>query len=55
MLDAERAGALALRAIEAGVLVNLAAGTVLRVFPALNIPEDDLFPALDRVLALIAD
>ena len=53
--DAERAGALALRAIEAGVLVNVAAGSVLRIFPALNIPEEDLFPALDRVLALVAD
>ena len=44
-----------LRAIEAGVLANVTAGAVLRIFPALNIPEDDLFPAVDRVLALVAD
>ncbi len=53
--DAERAGTLALRAIEAGVLVNIAAGNVLRIFPALNIPEDELFSSVDRVLALVAD
>jgi len=28
---------------------------VLRIFPALNIPEDELFSSLDRVLALVAD
>lgn len=53
--DAERAAELPLRAIEAGVLANVTAGAVLRIFPALNIPEDDLFPAVDRVLALVAD
>jgi predicted acetylornithine/succinylornithine family transaminase len=53
--DAERAAALPLRALERGVLVNVTAGTVVRFFPALNIPEDDLFAGLDAVLALVAD
>ncbi len=53
--DPERAAALPLRAIEQGVLVNVAAGNVVRLFPALNIPEDDLWPALDKLLALVAD
>ena len=52
--DAEAAGTLARRAIERGVLVNVTAGTVLRLFPALNIPEDDLWSALEIVLELIA-
>jgi acetylornithine/N-succinyldiaminopimelate aminotransferase len=52
--DAERAAALPLRAIERGVLVNLTAGRVIRLFPALNIPEDDLWPALETVLELAA-
>jgi len=30
------------------------AGRVLRLFPALNIPEEDLWPALDAVLELVA-
>jgi len=53
--DAEAAGTLARRAIERGVLVNVTAGTVLRLFPALNIPEDDLWSALEIVLDLIAE
>ena len=53
--DADRAAALPLRAIERGVLVNVTAGSVVRFFPALNIPEDDLFSGLDAVLALVAD
>jgi predicted acetylornithine/succinylornithine family transaminase len=53
--DAERAGAIPLRAIEAAVLVNVTAGRVVRFFPALNIPEDDLWPAVETVLALVAD
>ena len=53
--DAERAAALPLRAIERGVLVNVTAGNVVRFFPALNIPEDELFAGLDSVLALVAD
>ncbi len=52
--DTERAAALPLRAIERAVLVNLTAGCVVRFFPALNIPDDDLGPALETVLALIA-
>ena len=38
----------------AGVLVNVTAGNVLRLFPALNIPEDELFGALETVLGLVA-
>lgn len=53
--DAERTAALPLRAIERGVLVNVTAGNVVRFFPALNIPEDELFAALDVVLALAAE
>jgi acetylornithine/N-succinyldiaminopimelate aminotransferase len=52
--DAARAAALSLRAIERGVLVNVTAGTVVRFFPALNIPEDDLWPAVETVLELAA-
>ena len=36
------------------MLVNVTAGNVVRFFPALNIPEDDLWPALETVLGLIA-
>ena len=54
LADEAVAAALPLRAIEAGVLVNVTAGRVLRLFPALNIPEDELFDALERVLALAA-
>jgi acetylornithine/N-succinyldiaminopimelate aminotransferase len=50
--DAERAAAIPTRAIERGVLVNVTAGNVVRFFPALNIPEDDLWPALERVLEI---
>ena len=53
--DAERAAALPLRALERGVLVNVTAGNVVRFFPALNIPEDELAAGLDAVLALVAD
>ncbi len=53
--DPERAAAIPLRAIERGVLVNTTAGRVIRFFPALNIPEDDLWPAVETVLALISD
>jgi len=42
-------------AIERGVLVNVAGGRVLRFFPALNIPEDDLWPSLELLLALVED
>jgi acetylornithine/succinyldiaminopimelate/putrescine aminotransferase len=37
--------------LEAGVLTSLTAGTVIRLFPALNIPEDDL----DRGIDLLAE
>ncbi len=53
--DAERAAALPLRAIERGVLVNVTAGRVVRFFPALNIPEDELWDAVDAVLAIAAE
>jgi predicted acetylornithine/succinylornithine family transaminase len=52
--DAEAAAALPKRALAAGVLVNVTAGNVLRLFPALNIPEDELFGALETVLGLVA-
>jgi acetylornithine/succinyldiaminopimelate/putrescine aminotransferase len=54
LLDAEAAATLSRRAIDADVLVNVTAGTVLRLFPALNIPEDELWPALETVLGLVA-
>jgi acetylornithine/N-succinyldiaminopimelate aminotransferase len=50
--DSERAAALPARAIERGVLVNVTAGNAVRFFPALNIPEEDLWPALEIVLQL---
>jgi len=52
--DADRAASLAGRALERGVLVNVTAGTVMRLFPALNIPEDELFGALDTLLEIVA-
>ena len=53
--DAERAAAVPGRSLEQGVLVNVTAGGVVRFFPAQNIPEDDLWPAVDAVLALVAE
>jgi acetylornithine/N-succinyldiaminopimelate aminotransferase len=53
--DEQRAAGLALRAIERDVLVNVTAGRVVRFFPALNIPEDDLWPAVETVLELVLD
>ncbi|MFQ5697092.1 MAG: aspartate aminotransferase family protein [Myxococcota bacterium] len=38
---------------ERGVLINLTAERVFRVFPALNIPEPDLWKALDELEAAI--
>jgi acetylornithine/N-succinyldiaminopimelate aminotransferase len=52
--DSDRAAAIPLRALAQGVLVNVTAGCVVRFFPALNIPEDDLWPAVDKVLSLVA-
>ena len=51
--DAEQAGSLSARALEAGVVVNVTAGRLVRFFPALNIPKEDLFEGVDRVLALL--
>jgi acetylornithine/succinyldiaminopimelate/putrescine aminotransferase len=52
--DAERAAAIPLAALEKRVLVNVTAGRVVRFFPALNIPEEDLWSAVDTVLGLVA-
>ena len=52
--NADRAVSLPTRAIERGVLVNVTAGTAVRFFPALNIPEEDLWPAVEAVLELAA-
>jgi len=52
--DAELAASLPARAAERGVLVNVTAGHVVRFFPALNIPEDELWPAVETVLELVA-
>jgi acetylornithine/N-succinyldiaminopimelate aminotransferase len=50
--DAGRAATIPGRALEAGVIVNVTAGNVVRFFPPLNIPEDLLFEATDIVLGL---
>jgi acetylornithine/N-succinyldiaminopimelate aminotransferase len=52
--DAERAAEIPSRALEQGVVVNVAAGRVVRFFPALNIPEEDLWEGVERVLSLVA-
>jgi acetylornithine/N-succinyldiaminopimelate aminotransferase len=52
--DADLAGTLPMRALDRGVLVNVTAGRVLRLFPALNVPEDELWPALDILFELVA-
>jgi acetylornithine/N-succinyldiaminopimelate aminotransferase len=52
--DADRAAQLPLAALERGVLVNVTAGCVVRLFPALNIPEDELWSGLETVLELVA-
>jgi predicted acetylornithine/succinylornithine family transaminase len=51
--DLERAATLAKRALAAGVLVNVTAGNVMRLFPALNIPEEELNGAVDKLLELV--
>ncbi|MDJ0785548.1 MAG: aspartate aminotransferase family protein [Myxococcota bacterium] len=53
LADTERAAGLPLRALESGMLVNVTAGNVMRLFPALNIPEDELFESVERLLELI--
>jgi len=55
LADAERAAALPKRALDAGVLVNVTAGNVMRLFPALNIPEDELFAAIEVLFGLIRE
>jgi acetylornithine/succinyldiaminopimelate/putrescine aminotransferase len=51
--DPERAAAIPLAALERRVLVNVTAGRVVRFFPALNIPEEDLWSGLETVLELV--
>jgi acetylornithine/N-succinyldiaminopimelate aminotransferase len=51
--DLEKAGTLAKRALAAGVLVNVTAGNVMRLFPALNIAEDELNGAVETLLGLV--
>ncbi len=51
--DLDGAATLAKRALAAGVLVNVTAGNVMRLFPALNIPEDELNGAVDVLLGLV--
>jgi acetylornithine/N-succinyldiaminopimelate aminotransferase len=53
--DAERAAGLPARALERGVIVNVTAGRVVRFFPALNIPESDLWSATETVIELAMD
>jgi acetylornithine/succinyldiaminopimelate/putrescine aminotransferase len=51
--DVDRAATLAKRALAAGVLVNVTAGNVMRLFPALNIPEDELNGSVETLLELV--
>ena len=51
--NVDKAAALPGRALERGILVNVTAGNVMRLFPALNIPEDELWPAVDTLLELV--
>lgn len=53
--DATRAGTIPRRALDRGVLVNVTAGRVVRFFPALNVPEDVLWPAVETVLSLVEE
>ena len=53
--DPDLAATIPARALAAGILVNCTAGRVIRFFPALNIPEDDLWPAIDAVLSLVTE
>jgi acetylornithine/succinyldiaminopimelate/putrescine aminotransferase len=43
------------RTREQGVIVNLTAERVIRIFPALNIPEDDLDRALDTLESIVGE
>jgi acetylornithine/N-succinyldiaminopimelate aminotransferase len=53
--DAERAAAVHASLRGCGVLVSLTAERVLRIFPALNIPDDDLETALATIESLIGE
>ncbi|MBW2245317.1 MAG: aminotransferase class III-fold pyridoxal phosphate-dependent enzyme [Deltaproteobacteria bacterium] len=52
--NTENAGTIPRRALEKGILINVTAGNVMRFFPALNIPEDELFGALETLLTLVS-
>jgi len=52
--DAERAAAISLAALEKRVLVNVTAGRVVRFFPALDIPKEDLWSGVETVVGLVA-
>lgn len=51
--DSEVASRIPRQAIERGVLVNVTAGNIVRFFPSLNIPTDDLWTAIETVFSLI--
>jgi acetylornithine/N-succinyldiaminopimelate aminotransferase len=51
----ERAATIPARAAEKGVLVNVTAGNVVRFFPPLNIPDDELFDATEIVFDLVRE
>ncbi len=53
--DAQHAAEIPARALARGVLVNVTAGNVVRFFPALNIPEADLWPAVETVLESVRE
>ncbi len=53
LADADVAAALPKRALAEGILVNVTAGNVMRFFPALNIPEEQLFEATETLLGLL--
>lgn len=50
--EPEHAAEVQRRGIEEGILLNVAGGRVLRFFPALNIPEDELWSSLETLLAI---
>jgi len=50
LCDPERGARVQRLALERGVLVNVTAGNVVRFFPALNVPEEDLWPSVETVL-----
>ena len=52
--DAEHAAGIHSGLRDSGVLVNLTADRVLRLFPALNIPEDELDQGLNAIAAALS-